>query len=252
MKKTTFLILTLSATGTLPAQLPVIDAPVLAQVAQQLIVNNQQLFLSQTELNWLGNPAQARAQMVPALLNSLTRSGVGQTGLELRTSATGSAGVSYDGDGLYHPPGETITTSDGQQFERPAEPFRKFDAITRGRAALENVMHDTEERRQDLRSQIKSSASQLQAAPTLAEVQKLQGVLIAQNAELGAVQHERDDALSKILVQGIENQTDAARQEEARLEERIVDFRTASVKLGRLLIPNTQPVRLPDPRRILP
>ena len=249
----TLSILTLVITAVrAPGALPVIDASVLAQVAQQVTLAGQQLDQLKTELTRLGNPAAVGATMAPALMQMLSRTGVGQTDFELRTSATGSAGVAYDGDGLYRPPGEFITTSDGQQFPRPVEPYKKFDAVTRARAALEHVMRDTEERRQQLRAQIKSTVSQLQSAQTLAEVQKLQGALTAQNAELGAIDREREAALSGILVQSIENQTDAARQEQARRDEHLVDFRTAIDKLGRLLTPDTTPVVIPDPRQSLP
>jgi hypothetical protein len=249
--KPLLLILTLTA-AVARAQVPVFDGAVLAQSVQQFLVATQQLTLVQTLLDRWGDPTRAAVQTAPALLNSLGLTGVGQTGLELRTSATGSAGVAYDGDGLYRPPGEVITTSDGRQFERPLEPYKKFDAVTRARAALENVMHDTEERRQQLRGQIKTTVSQLQGAETVAEVQKLQGVLTAQNAELAAIDRERDAALGRILVQGLENQTDAARQEQARQDERLVEFRAASEKLGLRLIPDPKPVVIPDPRQRIP
>lgn len=251
MKTTLCLVLSL-ATLVAQAELPVIDASVLAQAQEQVALALQQLNQLKTELERLGDPAAVGAKMAPALMQSLGLTGVGQTGFELRTSATGTAGVAYDGDGLYVPPGEVIVTSDGQQFERRLEPYKKFDAVTRGRAALENVMHDTEERRQQLRGQIKTTVSQLQDAKTVAEVQKLQGVLTAQNAELAAIDRERDAALGRILVQGIENQTDAARQEQARQDERIVEFRAASEKLGRWLVPDPKPVVIPDPRQRLP
>ena len=244
----------LLSTGThvATAAVPVIDFSVLAQTVQHLAVAEQQVQLVQTGLKQMGDPAAIGAKMVPALIQSLGRLGVGQTGLELRTSATGTAGVAYDGDGLYSPPTEVILTSDGQQFQRQLEPYKKFDAVTRGRAALEQVMQDTEERRQQLRRQIQSSISQLQSAKTMAEVQKVQGTITAESAELAAIDREREAAINSIQVQGIENQTDAARQELARLEERLVEFRSASDKVGHLLTPDPTPIVIPDPRNRLP
>ena len=243
------LILTAATAG---AQIPVTDLANLAQALQQVTVASQQLTQLETELKRMGDPAAIGAKMVPALIQSLGRLGVGQTGLELRTSATGTAGVAYDGDGLYIPPTEVILTSDGQQFQRQLEPYKKFDAVTRGRAALEQVMQDTEERRQQLRRQIQSSISQLQSAKTMAEVQKVQGTITAESAELAAIDREREAAINSIQVQGIENQTDAARQELARLEERLVEFRSASDKVGHLLTPDPTPIVIPDPRNRLP
>lgn len=250
--KTLLLLVTTLAIATARAAMPVIDSAVLAQAAAQVKLAGEQLAALQTELKRLGDPAIIHPKVTSALLQSLGAKGVAQTGFELRTSATGHAGVEYDGDGLYRPPGETFTMSDGTQVQRRLKEYKKFDAITRGRAALENVMHDTEERRQQLRGQIKSTVSQLQSAKTAAEVEKLQGLLTAQNSELAAIDRERDAALGRVLVQKAENDTDSIRQDFARREERMADFRAASDKLGTLLTPDTKPVLIPDPRNSLP
>lgn len=250
MKYIIALSLILTATKA-SAQIAVVEVMAEAQLAQQILMGNEQLIRQATQLQRWGDPAAVGARMAPALIQSLDRIGVGQTGFELRTSATGTAGVQYDGDGLYLPPGETILTSDGQEFQRLMEPYKKFDAVTRGRAALEQVMQDTTERRQQLRGQIKATVAQLQSATTMAEAQKLQGVITGQSAELAAIDRERDAALGPIIVSGIENVTDAARQDEARLEERMVDFRTSSDKFARLLTPDTRPIVIPDPRKRL-
>jgi hypothetical protein len=86
----------------------------------------------------------------------------------------------------------------------------------------------------------------------MAEVQKVQGVIAAEAAELAAIDREREAAISSIQVQRIENLTDADRQALARLEERLVEFRTASDKVGHLLTPDPTPIVIPDPRNRLP
>lgn len=250
MKYIIALTLILTA-ATASAQLPVTDWLAAARLAQQVILAKQQLLRQETQLQRWGDPAAVVTTMAPALMQSLDRVGVGQTGFELRTSATGTAGVQYDGDGLYLPPGETILTSDGQEFQRRIESYKKFDAVTRGRAALEQVMEDTTERLQQLRGQMKASVAQTESSTTMAEVQKLQCVITAQSADLASIDRERDAALGAIIVAGIENQADAARQEESRLEERIVDFRTSSDKFARLMTPDTRPIVIPDPRKRL-
>ena len=243
--KTLLSLMTLSAVAARAGDVPVFDFSVFSQVRNQVD-------LVQTLLERFGDPAAVGAKTAPALLNSLGLTGVGQNGFQLRTSATGSAGVAYDGDGLYVPPGEFFLTTDGQKVERNLEPYKKFDAITRGRAALEKVIEDTEKRRQELRGQIKDTVKQLQSAETVAEIQKLQGALTAQSAELAAIDRERDAALGRILVQKIETDSDFQRQDEARLEEHVVEFRTASERLGKFLIPTAKPLVIPDPRQRVP
>ena len=235
-----------------PAEIPVVDASVLAQVLENARIALEQLEQLKSQVERVGNPAAVRPVGAIEAINSLGIVGVGRTLEDLRASADGVASLIYDGAGLYQAPGEFIQTSDGQQFSRNVEAYRKFDAITQATTALEDVMRDTEDRRQQLRQQIQATLDQLKTAATIAEVQKLHAVLTAQNSELAAVDRERDAATSRVLVQHIENQTDKERQEQARREERIVDFRSASEKLGVFLTPDTTPVRIPDSRKRLP
>ncbi len=233
-------------------QIPVTDSSVFGQVLENVRVATEQLDQLKTELDRLGNPASIKPSSATDLIRSLGTTGVGRTLEELRGLASGAAALHYDGNGLYRPPGEVITTADGSQVKRATESYKKFDAVTQARIAMEDVMHDTEERRQQMRAQIQKSLAQLQAASTLSEVQKLQGILTGQNAELSAIDREREAALNRLLAQHVENQTDAARQELAHREERVADFHAASEKLANFLTPDTTPVHIPDPRRRLP
>jgi hypothetical protein len=233
-------------------QIPVIDVSVLAQVIEDVRLATEQLRQLRTEVERLGDPGAVRLGTVQDLLHNLGLTGVGKTLEELRAMATGDASLQYDGNGLYRPPGDIITTADGRQFPRAVDQYRKFDAVTRTKAALEDVMQDTEKRRQQLREEIKATVAALLAAPTISEVSKLSGLLTAQNAELSAIDRERDAALSRVLVQQTENQADAARQELAEREERVAEFRAASDKLSQFLTPNMSTVHIPDPRTFQP
>ena len=236
--------------AALPAagQIPVVDVPAIAQAIQQVSLATEELKQITTEVNRLGNPAVIHPPGAGQIIESLGLRGVGQTLEQLQTAARGELALRYDGYGLYHAVGEVITTSDGQQFKRPAEDYRKFDAITRTKAALADVLRDTEQRRQTVRDQIKTTTVRLDAATTVSEIQKLHAVLSAQSAELAAIDREREAALSSVLVQFIENQTDQARQAQARHEERVVDFQTATDKIANWLTPNSTPVHIPDIR----
>ncbi len=230
------------------AQFVVIDPAVVEQVVQQVTLTLEQLNQLKTEVDRLGDPAAVTLNIARRLQGQLAQMGVGRTLDEVQTAASGSASLAYDGNGLYRPPGAIILTSDGRQTPRVFEKYRKFDAVTQAKNTLEDVMRDTEERRQSLRQQVQQTLGQLQTATTMAEVAKLTGVLNAQNAELAAIDREREAPLSRVLMQHIENQTDDARQTLARREERVADFRAASEKLATFLTPDTTPVRLRDPR----
>jgi len=231
------------------AQIPVTDLSVLAQVIEDVRLATEQLNLLKTEVERLGNPAAIRPVGAVEVIQSLGVIGLGKTLDELQGLADGNAGLFYSANGLYRPVGDTITTDDGQTHARPAGDYRKYDAVTLAKSVLEDVLRDTETRRENIRGQIARTTSQLQAAETVAEVQKLQAVLNALGTDLAAIDRERDAAMQRVFTQHIENQTDAARQEQAHREERTVDFRAASEKLGRFLTPDSTPVRIPDPRQ---
>jgi hypothetical protein len=230
------------------AQFVVIDPSVLAQAVKEVAVTLEQLQQLKTEVERLGDPAAVTLDVARLLQHQLAQPGVGRTLDEVQAAASGSASFDYDGNGLYHPPGAIIITADGRQTPRVVEEYRKFDAVTQARITLEDVMRDTEERRQYLRQQVEQTLGQLQTATTMAQVAKLTGMLLAENTELSAIDREREAPLSRLLAQHIENQTDAARQERARREERAADFRAASEKLAAFLTPDTTPVRVRDPR----
>ncbi len=246
--KQTLPLLALLLASPASAQFVVIDPSVLAQVVQEVAVTMEQLQQLKTEVDRLGDPAAVALDAARVLQRQLSLKGVARTLDEVQAAASGSAALHYDGNGLYRPPGEIIVTADGRQTSRVLEKYRKFDAVTQAKITLEDVMRDTEERRQHLRQQLQQTLGQLQTATTMAEVAKVSGVLNAQSAELAAVDREREAALSRVLVQHIENQTDGARQELARREERAADFRAASEKLANFLTPDTTPVHLRDPR----
>ena len=252
--KNTLLIIIMASTwlvlpATVHANLPVIDVSVLAQSIQEVVIATEQVKQITAEVKRLGDPATILPQSADQIISSLGQTGVGKSWHELRLLADGTAALAYDGNGLYKVIGQNITTSDGAQVIRQVDDYKKFDAIAQATSTLEEVMKDTEGRRQQVRDQIRSTTDQLKNAQTLAEVQKLQGVLNAQSAELGAIDRVREAALNHVVVQMVENETDAAKQEQARKEERVVDFQSAQQKLGQFLIPNTTPVQIPDPRK---
>ena len=227
--------------------IPVIDASAVAQAIEAVRLATQQLEQAKTELERLGDPSRIRTPAADQLLQSLSLNGAGRTLLEIQQESTGSNGTTFNANGLYRTPTEVLQTAGGTVVPRAVEEYRKYDAVDQAVKTLEDVMYDTEERRQGLRKQIDQALRELQKATTIAETQKLQGLLSALNAELGAVDRERDTALSRVIVQGIYNQTDAARQQQARREDSEASVRQATDKLAENLKVDTSPIRIPSP-----
>jgi len=154
------------------------------------------------------------------LIGSLQQTGVGQTLTQLQRSANGLQALQYNGNGLYQSLGQTFTTPSGAQVPRLEDLYRKYGAIQDDSRNFQSVTTDVLARRANLRNQIASTTTQLQAATTDAETQKLTGVLVGYNAELATVDHEIDNAAGQVLTQDAENRADKERDDQARREER--------------------------------
>jgi hypothetical protein len=246
--KTIVASLLILAAWPVHADMPVIDPALLIQAIAQVQLAIGQLEQITTQVHRLGDPNTYRPAGASAVIQSLDTLGIGKTVNELRGLANGQAALVYDGNGLYRVVGADITTAAGTQVARPADDYKKFDAIVQATSALEAVLNDTAVRRQKDRDDIRATTEQLRTADTVAEIHKLQGVLAAQAADLQSVDKEPDAAMHRALMQKMENDNDAARQAQARQEERIVDFQSAQQALGQFLTPNTAPVLIPDPR----
>lgn len=230
------------------AQFHVIDEAALTQMAQDYEVAMHSLDLLKSKVDRIGDVAKVALEAAHNLRWHIDLKGAGRTLEEIQAAASGIAALEYDGNGLYQVPGSVILTADGRTTSRRPERYRKFDAVTQARNTLEDVMRDSQERRQAVRQQVQQTLAQLESASTMAEVAKLSAVLTAQSGELGVIDRERDAALSRIIAQRIENETDSARQLEARREEQAAVWRAAGQQLGEFLTPNTAPVILPDTR----
>lgn len=246
--KTNIIIVVTALVLPAQAQFHVIDEAVLAQMAQNYQVAMNSLDLLRTEVNRLGDAGKVVLDVASNLRGQMNLNGVGRTLEEIQAAASGIAALEYDANGLYQVPGSVILTADGRTTSRRPERYRKFDAVTQAKNTLEEVMRDSEDRRQAVRQQKQETLTQLQSASTMAEVAKLSAVLTAQDGELGIIDRERDAALNRVIVQRIENETDSARQIEARREEQAAVWRAAGEQLGQFLTPNTAPVILPDTR----
>jgi hypothetical protein len=163
----------------------------------QINTLTQHLQQIQAYVKAFGNPAQL-LNIVGAnqLISSLQQTGAGQTLTELQRTANGLQALQYTGNGLYQSLGQTFTTPLGT-FPRFQDSYRKYGAIQDDSRNFQTVADDVLARRRALRDEIAATTQKLQASTTDAETQKLNGVLIGYNAELGAVDREVEHAADK-------------------------------------------------------
>jgi hypothetical protein len=182
------------------------------------------------------------------LIGSLQQTGVGQTLTQLQRSANGLQALQYNGNGLYQSLGQTFATPSGAQVPRLEDLYRKYGAIQDDSRNFQSVTTDVLARRANLRNQIASTTTQLQAATTDAETQKLTGVIVGYNAELATVDHEIDNAAGQVLTQDAENRADKERDDQARREERQAQIEESFRRYGEVFQLETTPPTLPGDR----
>ena len=221
----------------------------------QMIQNQvQQITTLTSQLNELqhynqifGNPSQILNLLgFTSLITDLHDPGVGQAIGQLQNLSQGINALNYDANGLYHNIGATFTTPGSNTVSRDQNSYRPFAAINETTQNFSNVYANVTARRAALKLAIADTTTQLQAATTSSEVQKLTGVLIGQNAELAATDKELDHAASVSVVQNAENQNDQAKQQQARVEEQQAEFSEGIQKYNNTVKLSSEPAQFPE------
>jgi len=205
----------LDQTENLAKYVTMIDNQV--QEIKQLKDQVQQLTQINTEL---GNASQITSVTgVSAVTSDLSQTPVGKTISAVEQSADGVAALTYDANGLYNQIGATFTTPSGNQIQRNAADYKPNEAINNATANYSTVTANVQQRRQAMKDAIAATTASLQSASTEAEVQKLTGVLMGQNATLAASDKEIDQAVAVSVEQDIENRNDQQKQATAAQED---------------------------------
>lgn len=212
----------------------------------QINTLTQQLQQTEAYVKAFGNPEQL-LHIVGAnqLVASLQRIGIGQTIGNLQRATNGIQALAYNGNGIYTSLGTTFTTPGGAIIPRANDLYRKYGAIQDSSRNFQAVNDDVLARRATLRSQIAATTQQLQASTTDAETQKLTGVLVGYNAELGSVDREIERAAAEVATQDAENRADRERQEQARREERQAQVEESFRRYGEVFRLETTPPTFP-------
>lgn len=217
-----------------------------AQFVQMVDNQIQQINTLNAQFQALGNPASllniTGASQVSGDLNKSV------AGNSLGTIQVGSQGIqamTFSGNGLYHSIGISFQTPSGNEVQREDNLYNENAAIQNATQNYTNVYADATQRRLTLRTQIAATIQKLQNATTTSEVQKLTGVLIAQDADLADTDKEIDQAASLALVQDAENRSDEDKQNKARLEEQQAEFSEGLTNYGATFQPMAEAPNFP-------
>lgn len=179
----------------------------------------------------VGDPMQIinMVGLDPALAE-LANSGIGQTINSLGQLADGAAALQDSGRGLY----QTVQSvgQSGFPIPRASDIYRRYDAINRSVYNYQDVQDDTLARTRAARTAMKGTLARLDKATTQTEVNKLQGVLAAQAAELNDLRAELAAAAHGAAVQKLQNDNNAGMKRQAAAEEFASSFNDASDKFN--------------------
>lgn len=251
MKKLLLTLLLVTNAFRASAEVPVIDFAAIAQAILQVMVASNQLAIAHQILDHAGDPLSVIISSMSQTLSQLGQHGVAKTLPDIQNNTTGQSGQSYDGNGLYTPVTPDIPSADGQTIIRPAEPYRKHEALQQTIVDYNAVIADTQPRRDALRDAQVQTLAQIKTATTDAEVQKLNVTVAAQGSALNTVNAERSEAAAKVAIQKAANEADQARQEQADNETRAVSLQTALLQALKFFQADTKPMTLPDPRTLI-
>lgn len=156
---------------------------------------------------------------------------------DLQRASSGATSLTNTSGGLFRPI-ENIDIS-GVQIPRHEELYRKYGALEDTESNYRTVHEESADRIKTLKENISETTRALQSATTDAEVQKLQGTLASQNAQLTALQGDVQNAATQVLVQDALNRNDAEKQEEAEREKNAAEWGVINREMDRMLtIPN--------------
>lgn len=204
---------------------------------QQINTMTQELQQVTAYVKAFGDPATLlEITGVNQLAAELDLSGVGQTIGEIRETASGVQSLRNNAEGLYQSISDVSFS--GIDVPRVADFYKPFAAVENASANYTAVYDDVIHRRQALKGQMVGTITDLQAASTDAETQKLQGVVTAQAAQLQALDQEIVNATSQAVVQDISNRNDEAKQQQARAEEIAAERHDALTKFGTMMVPD--------------
>lgn len=212
----------------------------ISKQVEQINLLTSQLQQITAYVNAFGDPA-ALLQITGAdnIISQLQQQPIGQLLGQLQETASGVQSLQNNANGLYRSI-ENISIS-GVEVARTESLYKKFGALENTVDNFQTVHEQAQGRIQSLKREISTTTTSLQAATTDAQVQKLQGVLASQRAELAALQAEVQQAASQVTVQDTLNRNDEEKQEQAQREKDAAEWGLINKQFDELMtLPETK------------
>ena len=198
---------------------------------QQIDKATQTLTQLTSYVKIVGDPSQiVNVTGVSSAVTELKSTGIGQPVSALASLANGASALQNNGSGLY----VTVsnTTASGSPVAHNDDLYRRYDAVDRTVSNFQAVQNDTLARIQALRTAMKQTLNQLDAATTQTEINKLHGVLVAQASALNDLHAEQAAAAHQATVQQLQNDNNAQMKRQANADAFATSFNDASTKFN--------------------
>jgi chromosome segregation ATPase len=204
---------------------------VLRQWAEQLEKLNRQIRQLEEQLaeqrrirEVLGNPSAAGAQLILDRLApaDLART-YGETLAAVRRLADATTSLRRTAEGIYEKLEDRTVL--GREFPRQTNAYRRYAAVDQQAEQASRVSDETDARIRALQADLAATLAALRAAPTQAEVDKLNVKVAALNGQLAVIAAQRRDEADKLHAQQIQNENQAAKERQDLLEKQIAEER---------------------------
>lgn len=167
------------------------------------------------------------------VIGQLRMPSTGQLLGQLQQGSSGTTSLRSTGNGVYRPI-EKIEVN-GVEIPRQEELYRKYGALEDTGTNYRTVNEESANRIKSLKEDIAATTTDLQSATTDAEVQKAQGILASQTAQLAALQGEVQSAAMQVLVQDALNRNDQEKQRQAEREKSAAEWGITNQDFDKIL-----------------
>ena len=179
----------------------------------------------------VGDPSQiVNVTGVTSAVAELKKVGVSLPMTTLAGASNGASALQNTGGGLYV--AVSSTTPAGGTVAHVDDLFRRYDAVDRTVSNFQSVQSDTLSRIQALRTAMKQTLAQLDAATTQTEIDKLHGVLVAQASALNDLHAEQSAAAQQTTVQQLQNDNNAQMKRQANADAFATSFNDSTSKFN--------------------
>ena len=173
------------------------------------------------------------------IISQLRLPSSGQLLGDLQRASSGATSLTNTSGGVYRPI-ESIHIN-GVEVPRHDELYRKYGALEDTETNYRTVHEESASPIKPLKEDISDTTLALQSATTDAEVQKLQGTLASQNAQLTALQGDVQNAATQVLVQDALNRNDEEKQAQAQREKDAAEWGITTKQFDKLMtLPETK------------